>query len=573
MATAPVIAESILVIDLGAFVTRAILFDVVDGQYRYLGEGSAATTASGTNRDIGAGLLQAVSDLEGKIGRTMIDRGFVILPSREDSTGVDRLALVHSAGWDLHIVTVGLMGDGSLQSANNLAATIPGRVIESIGFGDPRRFETQLDAIISGEPDLVILAGGSDNGASRSVARQAELILTVCRILPQEKRPYVLYAGNHALARKIQDVFSKFTVVATAPNVRMENGGENLTPAQVALASLMSGLRTRQMSGLDFLSSMCSVSPLPASHAAGRIIQFLSRTNDLSKGALGARLAGEGLLLAAAQRGRLRLDVTPFMPDIGKKETAGADEERISRWLSMEIPEEDLRDYIQQKALYPESIPMCGEALDIEQAIARSVLEFGMKRLRRKSPEFSGEFEPILAGGSFFSLLPTDAQRLLLVLDGLQPRGISTIIYDTNDLLPALGAAAEIKSVLPVQALESSAFRNLGTVICTESPARGGTPVLNVRLELENESEMRTVIRQGSLTVLPLKNGQKAVIHLEPLRQTRIEPGSDGGVSSFKIIGGSCGAVIDTRGRPIELPADPTQRRERLKNWRKALDE
>jgi hypothetical protein len=574
MTTSIVEADSILAIDLGAAVTRALLFDVVDGQYRYIGSGSAPTTANAPYLDIGVGVLNAAFNLQETIGRTLIERDFLILPSKDNSSGIDRLVVVHSTGPEIRIIAAGLMENFSLQSAQNLAATIPSQIIDHISLGDQRPTVVQLDAIINAEPDLVIFAGGTDNGASRSVIKQAELLLQVCRILPQEKRPHILYAGNHALARKIQDVFSKFTVVSTAPNLRREIKGEDLSPAQETLASMVTEHRIKQIGGMDFLASLCCVPPLPASHAAGRMINFLYRTGDPSKGVLGVNLGQKDVITAAARGGKLCLNVSPFLLREGiEEESIRAAENRILRWLPVEIPPGTVRDYIQQKTLYPESIPVTDQNLAIEQAMGRAALETGMEQIRVNYPDLNETFEPVLAGGSILSQMPTAWQKLLMLLDGLQPEGISTVILDQHDLLPALGAIAETNAVLPIQVLESSAFQNLGTIICPVSPARHGTPVLHIRIEFEKENETRLVIRQGSLTVLPLKNGQKAIIHLEPLHHTRIEPGWQGGVISFKITGGLCGAVIDARGRPIVLPGDPSRRRDLLSKWSLAFDE
>ena len=91
-------------------------------------------------------------------------------------------------------------------------------------------------------------------------------------------------------------------------------------------------------------------------------------------------------------------------------------------------------------------------------------------------------FEPILAGGAMLSGAPTAGQAILMLLDGLQPVGITTILFDPHSLLSSLGAAAKINSVLPVQVIESGAFSNLGTVIAPYSQASFGSPILSVRL-------------------------------------------------------------------------------------------
>ncbi|NPV75067.1 MAG: hypothetical protein HPY59_01705 [Anaerolineae bacterium] len=572
MTTSIVEAESILAIDLGSVHTRALLFDVVEGQYRFIGSGSAASTTNAPFRDIGEGFHQAVLDLQEKLGRTLVENGVLILPSREDNAGIDKLVVTYTAGPELRIVTAGLLADVSLQSVQRLATTVCGQIAESISLGDHRRPEAQIDAILRAEPNLIILGGGTEQGASRSVFKLAELLMMVCRVLPQERRPHILYAGNQALARRIQDVLSKWTIVHVAPNLRPGIDSEDLSPAQETLASLVTGFRNSQIGGMQSLTSQCSAAPLPVSHAMGRMVKFLSQSYDPTKGVLGIDIGSKGVIVAVGKAGKLSLKVSPYgMGSSANRlaETSLIDE--VNRWMAVFTPPETIRDYLWQKTLYPGSIPYTAEALAIEQAMARVILRLGMSQTWSSYPDLGESFEPILASGSILSQAPTAGQALLMLLDGLQPVGVSTVILDKYNLLPALGIAAEVNSLLPVQTLESSAFLNLGTVICPISPARYGAPILRIRLEYEKGNETRMEIQQGSLTSLPLKNGQSARLHLEPLRRTLIDPAGQRGINSFKITGGLCGAVIDARGRPIPLPGDAARRRDILKKWKQTL--
>jgi hypothetical protein len=76
-----------------------------------------------------------------------------------------------------------------------------------------------------------------------------------------------------------------------------------------------------------------------------------------------------------------------------------------------------------------------------------------------------------------------------------------------------------------------------------------------LHLEYEEGNEARVEVLQGSITSLPLRQGQVARIHLQALRPLEIDPRGKRGLGSFKIVGGVCGVVIDARGRPVKLPA------------------
>jgi len=94
---------------------------------------------------------------------------------------------------------------------------------------------------------------------------------------------------------------------------------------------------------------------------------------------------------------------------------------------------------------------------------------------------------------------------------------------------------------------------------------------MNVRLEMESGEETRLQILQGSLVQLPLQNGQTARLHIDNLRSAELGAPGQRVPSSYKVVGGLCGAVIDARGRPLQIPEDESKRIELLKKWNSAI--
>ena len=257
---------------------------------------------------------------------------------------------------------------------------------------------------------------------------------------------------------------------------------------------------------------------MPTAFAEGRIIRFLSQVYDSSKGILGVDLGASAATVAAAFSGELTLGV---YPQLGLGEGLAnllryTSLEEILKWIPLDIPAEAVQSYLYQKSIYPTSLPATPEDLAIEQALARQTLSVALnsiakdfpRRVRHASPGLIPYFEPILAGGSVITRAPALGQSLLILLDAIQPVGITTMILDQNNLLPALGAAASRNSILPVQVLESGAFLGLATVVAPYVNAQLGTPVLHGRLVYQNGNESRLDIKLGALEVLPLPVGQ-----------------------------------------------------------------
>jgi hypothetical protein len=83
----------------------------------------------------------------------------------------------------------------------------------------------------------------------------------------------------------------------------------------------------------------------------------------------------------------------------------------------------------------------------------------------------------------------------------------------------------------------------------------------------EDGVESEQEVKHGSLTVIKLPLGQVGTLHLTPLHRFDVGMGGFGRGGTVKVVGGALGVVIDARGRPLHLPAEPSRRRELLNNW------
>lgn len=573
--TSLVDAESVLTIDIGSVNTRALLFDVVDGHYHYIASASGPTTSGAPYFDIREGVKSALMGLQTITGRVLMGKdSLIVLPSQADGAGVDRLALTSSAGEDLKLVTMGLLSDVSLQSAQRLAGTTYGKLVDSIGLSDRRRIDAQIDALHQAQPDVVIIAGGSERGATRSVNKMVELVMMACKDLEKENRPKVLYCGNSALAKRVKDTLERDVVVALSPNIRPSIDQEDITPAESLLAKITARLQTLHIGGLDALVKISSAPLLPSAYALGRIMRFSSELSDLSKPTLGLDLGASAVTLAVASPEALQLNVFRSL-GIGGSLPAALEQiplEDVARWVPVEVTLDELRDYLYQRSLFPASVPVTPEALAIEQAMIRQILRCASQQLTERWPETQNSFERIFVSGAALTDTQSPAQSLLMVLDGLQPLGINVIMLDPYGLSQALGAIASINTLLPAQIIESGAYANLGTVICPISDARPGTVILKVGVSYEDGSETQVEVKQGTIVPLPVRNGQVAHLQVETQHGAILDPFLPR-LKRFKIVGGVCGAVVDARGRPIALSGDAAKRREQLTRWMRAVED
>ena len=579
MSPSTVSADSVLSIDVGSVYTRAVLFDVVENSYRFLGEGKAFTTVGAPHFDICEGVRQALGELQTFSGRIFLGADKqLVLPSQPDGSGVDKCVATLSVGPALRVVAVGLLEDVSTHSAQNLAMTTYAQVMEVISMNDKRATATRLDAVLRARPDLIIVAGGTEGGASQSLMNLLEAVGLASYVLPKGSRPSVLFAGNQDLTGSVRSSFGDLGPLFLAPNIRPAIEVERLIPAQSQLNQVVRQARLRQIFGAQNLDQWAGGKLMPTASAFGRTIRFIgneyAKTN---KGVLGVDVGASSTTIAAAFSDHLILNVHP---KLGLGESlpgllSACSLEDIARWLPLEISTDSLRDYIYNKAVYPASLPVTLEELYMEQALACQIIQVALKKTARNFPAnaqrssygFLPFFEPIIASGSVLTQAPQRGQVLIMLLNAIQPVGVTTIALDQNTIAAALGAAAALNPLLTVQSLDSSNFQNLCTVISPVGEAQPGTPILRVRVVYGDGSENSVDVKYGTLEMIKLPIGLAATVQLHPLHRFDVGMGGPGRSGSVKIIGGGLGLVVDARGRPLNLPAEPAHRIDILKKW------
>lgn len=576
-------ANSLLAIEVGTVTTRAFLFDAVEGSYRLVALGTSPTTLDYPLRDASEGVYQALDQLHAVSGRTMVhpDTG-IIVPTDRDGNGVDAFVATLSAGKPLKAIAIGLLEDVSLRSAENLLGTLYTHLEASLSMNDRRRLEERLDAILQAQPDLILIAGGTEGGASKSVSRQVEAVGLACYLLPDNIKPQVVFAGNSNVAADVQADLSGFVPVHLAPNVRPTLENEHLLPAQNVLREVFKNLRFRDNAPLKELNTWSSNRLMPATHGFARVIRFFSQYYSSPKGVLGIDLGAASVSVVAAfsqvieHKVYTDLGMGHTLPQL-LQHTRTAE---IARWTPYPTPEDDVLAYIHNKAIYPASLPTTLEEIALEHALAREVLRVAIRRSEAGFPAFAARsaphalpwFEPVVVSGSTLTHAPTRAQTLMMLLDGLQLTGITTVVSDQFNILSALGAAAEIEPLLAVQVIDSGALVNLAAVIVPVANVRAGAPVLRVRVTNEAGEENKLEVAHGAIERIKLHPGEEVKLSLQPLNRADIGMGRPGQGGTLKVKAGELGIVIDARGRPLKLPSDPSRRRELLQKWMSALE-
>jgi hypothetical protein len=500
------------------------------------------------------------------------------LPNQPDGSGVDSLVLTVSAGPAVRTLVVGLLKDVSLESARRLTESTYARIMDTLSLSDQRKPEQRIDSILRIRPDMVVIAGGTDGGASRSVQKLLEPIGLASYLMPEEKRPAVLFAGNAKLAGEVREMVGSLApTLHFSHNIRPSLETEDIEPAELELANMLIRIRKKQLTGLDVLDVWSGGHTLPTAYATGRMVRFLSNVYGSQKGLLSVDLGASSAVIAAGFKDKSVLKAYPQfglgenLPGLLNYTTL----EDILRWSTLDVPPSVILDYLHQKAHHPATIAATKEDFVIAQSVAKQALYLAMQAAQKDFPKdvasikptLAPLFDPIIAGGAALSDASRPGQSLLLLLDSVQPVGISTVILDQNNLMPMLGAAASQNNILPVHVLESGAFLSVGTVISPVVSAKYGASILKAKVTYENGAEAAMDLKYGFLETLPLANGEVGTISIQVARGVDVGFGPGRGVKSMQVTGGALGIIFDGRGRPLDMPSDPVRRRELIKKW------
>jgi hypothetical protein len=237
------------------------------------------------------------------------------------------------------------------------------------------------------------------------------------------------------------------------------------------------------------------------------------------------------------------------------------------------VTEEEIRQFVLSQISHPQqAIPTTSLQLQISHAFAREAIALTVEALKRNNDDWP-ESDLILATGAVLSHAPKHGQAAMILLDALQPRGVTSLILDKTMLISQLGAVAAVAPVAAVQVNENDAVSHrLGTCVVPFGNMKPGELAVRVGLEYANGQHINMDVTAGSIEVIPLRPNEQALLTLFPAPTVDVGLGpGEHARAAEEIDGGLMGLIIDARGRPLRLPIEETERQARLLQWNQAM--
>ncbi|HUY77858.1 MAG TPA: glutamate mutase L [Ktedonobacterales bacterium] len=587
--------RSLLMVDCGSVFTKIALIGQVEDRYRLLARAQAATTITPPVADVALGAREAITEIERLTGRTLARNGQLILPEQPDGAGVDAVALATSVGGPLRLLTT---GPGREALAALLYRALGGLFVQVESLAQlpqpPYDAETQrtVDQTRALRPHGILVVGGAFGGArgplaigasAQTVTRWLDLLfepepdndipipdfpgqMTQRRALP------VVYTGSPddvgPLAAAVQGKTPSFQQVGP-----LSPSPATLTPLNRVVSALYESNALLDVPGIGALRSVASAPPIASITSLSGVVRYLSQHYKMN--VVGVDVgANSTALVGATVDGEFLPALHPTAgvgPGVGAiLRAVGAP--NVMRWLRLTTDENELREYALTRMLRPHMLPTTPRELEMEYAIAREAIRLALhgpgSRLSGLTP-----LDVALGTGGVFANVANPAQAALILLDALEPRGITSLVLDTAQLASMLGGAGMIAAAAAMQVAESDAVPlPLGPVISTAGDIAEGQPAVRVALAFEDGRQHVEDVAQGTLARLPLGLGERALLSLYPAPDVDVGlgPGQQARASE-PIEGGALGLIVDTRGRPLRLPQSSAERIARLTEWSQAL--
>jgi uncharacterized protein (TIGR01319 family) len=588
----------ILATDVGSTTTKARLFYRTEEGWRYLVSGETPTTVEAPFEDVTLGVMNAVREIEDLTGLNILSEiGEGIIVPFDGKRGVDLYCTTSSAGGGLQMMVTGVVGNMTAESANRAALGAGAIVMDVLATNDDRPPYRKIQRIRSLRPDMILMAGGTDGGTVDHVVSMAELVKTAdpkARLGVTYELP-IVFAGNKMVRPHIQKLLDEDFALEVVDNLRPVLEVENTEPARRAVHELFMEHVMSHAPGYTKLMKWTDVDIMPTPAGEGMAMQLIADT--YKENVLGVGLGGATTNVYSIVGGRFvrsvsaNLGMSYSICNVMKE--AGI--ENIMRWLPFEMETDEIRNILRNKMIRPTTIPQTLRELIIEHSVAREALRLGLEHHKTIATTLKGArgetaFErgittqeiletyidmmniEIVAGtGGLLSHAPNREQSLIIMTDAFQPEGVTMFFQDSVFMMPHLGVLSTVYREAAWSVFDKDCLVRLGSVVAPKGTGKPGDVVMEVELEMPNGEKVNEELTYGKLKRLRLPDRQRAKAKIHPSRGFDIGAGG-GRELNTTVEGGVVGIVLDGRGRPLTLPENEFERREKLIGWMRALE-
>jgi hypothetical protein len=503
----------------------------------------------------------------------------LITPQKLSGDGVDAFVLASSAGAPLRLLLVGPKQDFGLSSARYVAAGTYTVIADTLALatdGKSIDTEAQMSALRNSKPEMIVIVGGVDKKGREPILAIARTLALAYATEEESAKPRVLFAGHAELRPQVAEILNPVFELRAVEDIRPTPDSESSAAALLELENMYQERRMGRVPGFGALSAWSPLPAVPAAKAFAYVIRYLAESHK--RNVIGVDLGGMAVTVASVLDKRFSLVIRG---DLGVGYSIGGvlkqtSVEDILRWVPSEVELEvgQAHNTLLNKELHPATVPQSHQELLLEQSLAKEAMRLAWRDVQERwamlglSPGTGAQRERdlIVGAGHLLTHTSTPGQAALMLLDVIQPTGLSDIVIDVANLTVPLGAVATMQPLAAAQVIHQDAFLDLGTVVAPVGMAGEGEIAINVRITYQDGRALEVEVPFGSLEVIPLPVAGEARLELRPTRYFDIGQGP-GKAAETDVTGGAAGVLIDARGRPLPLPGDLQACRAKVQEW------
>lgn len=493
--------ELILVTDIGSTSTKALLLEVQGGRFVPLGSADEPTTVEKPHEDVRVGLFRAVDRVSQTTGIPLREGGSFLVPYYTTS----------SAGGGLQILVIALASWDTGVVARAVTCGAGGVVLDAFTIDDETPRVEKIKRMSGLSPDLVVMAGGYEDGAVAAVVNMAQLLALAC---PRPKygpgRLPVVFCGNTRAREYVREALGQRFELHWADNIRPSGTSFNIRPAIRAVHGLFMDHVMQMAPGYRMVAGSTAAPVLPTPSAVERILSLYSTG---SSGALVlADMGGATTDVFSLVGGEIQRTVSA---NIGMSYSLSnilreAEPGMVMRHLPG-AEETVVRNRVLEKTLFPTVPPADRLGTAVEHACAaegmrlafRQHLDFSYRRARvgfldrlrltgackfdekfntideRRSFRLS-EFGTLIGAGGVLSHA-NPLRSAWILAQGFRPRGVTTLMVDSLFHSPHMGVLSTMHPGMALEYYRTSCLKTLCRVVTPLRPVREGRPAMEVQ--------------------------------------------------------------------------------------------
>lgn len=467
----------------------------------------------------------------------------------------------------LRLVAIGPESESTRWCAEQALLGTGTWLVDVLAADDGRRRVEQSWRLMELAPDAVLVISGAEGGDN-------SWLLSVLELLPPLQARHgtaVYYAGNSRARALVSGLLGPGSELVILPNLQPEPGNYQLMPVREAIAGLAEqrrawgnlkptdspGQPTGELLSLRQLFPQPVDTPLLLVDVGSAITRIFSDRGGRQVRTVSPYGLGHGIFATAERINLARLEL----------------------WLGRSLSLAEWLDFCGNRMLMPTEQPV-GDDSSLLQAVARELLRSALVEHLELHPEQLAGPEPtvqrwweklgptmppavmptrLAATGELFArLMNTPEQAAGLLLDGLQPEGV-TELYGQRSAIDCLRPVSEQANSRSIAAQPFANLELVGTAVCPFNLPAQGRPSLTVLFKKDSAPGLS--LRSGELTTVGRVRGKVVEVDLLPEREVDLGAGPGRPITRL-LSGGALGLIIDCRGRrPLPFPVSAVHRR------------